>query len=76
MYSRKSWGGKIDPFIMVKFLKPDNIPATQDPIVSSVIFEWADRPLVGAPDPHDDTIVSAPCAGTTCGPPTLTPRDR
>lgn len=48
MYSRKSWGGAVDPFILVKFVKPDNLPEDRDPIVSLVIFEWNDRPLIGA----------------------------
>ncbi|KXS95942.1 hypothetical protein AC578_7984 [Pseudocercospora eumusae] len=56
MYSRKSWGGSIDPFIMVKFIHPENLPDDQDPIVSLVIFEWTDRPLIGKPDPNDQTI--------------------
>ncbi|KXT12593.1 hypothetical protein AC579_376 [Pseudocercospora musae] len=56
MYSRKSWGGSIDPFIMVKFIHPENLPGDQDPIVSLVIFEWADRPLIGTPDPNDQTV--------------------
>lgn len=45
MYSRKSWGGSVDPFILVKFLKP---PAEQKAAsVSLVIFEWKDEELVG-----------------------------
>jgi hypothetical protein len=48
MYSRKSWGGNVDPFILVKFVKPDDLAEADDPIVSLVIFEWSDRPLIGA----------------------------
>ncbi|EGP90315.1 ER membrane protein [Zymoseptoria tritici IPO323] len=54
MYSRKSWGGNIDPFILVKFVKPDDLPETEDPIVSLVVFEWSDRPLIGATVPTED----------------------
>jgi hypothetical protein len=53
MYSRKSWGGAIDPYIDITFTKPDNLDG-QDPIVSLVVFEWQDRPLVGKQiDPND-----------------------
>lgn len=58
MYSRKSWGGPVDPYILVKFEHPE-VPEGQDPIVSLVIFEWADRPLIGKPDPNDKTVVWA-----------------
>ncbi|KAI5357663.1 hypothetical protein Slin15195_G035400 [Septoria linicola] len=56
MYSRKTWGGNVDPYILVKFVHPDNIPEGQDPIVSLVIFEWRDRPYIGKPDPKDATV--------------------
>lgn len=46
MYSRKAWGGAIDPFILVKFLA-NTVPDGSDPIVSLVIFEWKDEPLIG-----------------------------
>jgi hypothetical protein len=46
MYSRKAWGGAVEPFILTKFIKvPDEIPG--DPIVSLIIFEWKDEPLIG-----------------------------
>lgn len=58
MYSRKSWGGDVDPFILVKFIKPDDVVEAEDqdpdPIVSLVIFEWNDRPLIGAEVPATD----------------------
>ena len=55
MYSRKDWGGNIDPFILTKFMKPDNIPEGDDPIVSLVVFEWKDKHLIGKPvDPPDE----------------------
>lgn len=56
MYSRKTWGGHVDPYILVKFVRPDNVPEGQDPIVSLVIFEWKDRSLIGKPDPKDEMV--------------------
>ena len=47
MFSRKGWGGAVDPFILTKFVKPENIPEDQDPVVSLVMFEWSDRDYVG-----------------------------
>jgi len=47
MFSRKGWGGNVDPFILTTFTKPDNIPEGEDPIVSLVIFEWKDKDLIG-----------------------------
>ncbi|KAK4546261.1 hypothetical protein LTR36_001938 [Oleoguttula mirabilis] len=46
MYSRKSWGGNVDPFILIKFLKPADDGGV-DPLVSLVVFEWKDKPLIG-----------------------------
>lgn len=57
MYSRKTWGGHVDPYILVKFVRPDSVPEGQDPIVSLVIFEWKDRSLIGKPDPKDEMVV-------------------
>lgn len=45
MYSRKAWGGSVDPFILVKFTK-SNVPAG-DPLASLIIFEWNDEELIG-----------------------------
>ncbi|EHY52660.1 Membrane protein ptm1 [Exophiala dermatitidis] len=50
MYSRKSWGGSIEPFILVKFL-PDHTQDDSDPIVSLIIFEWQDEELIGRMPP-------------------------
>lgn len=46
MYSRKSWGGSVDPFILIKFIKA---PGTTegDPLTSMIIFEWKDEHLIG-----------------------------
>lgn len=54
MYSRKAWGGDTAPFILTKFIKPDNLAKEDDPIVSFVVFEWKDQGLIGKyPDPND-----------------------
>lgn len=45
MYSRKAWGGNVDPFILVKFSKAENQEG--DPLASLVIFEWNDEELIG-----------------------------
>ncbi|KAI9829524.1 MAG: hypothetical protein M1826_005568 [Phylliscum demangeonii] len=46
MYSRKAWGGAVDPFILTSFEK--QVPAgDEDPVVSLVIFEWKDEKFVG-----------------------------
>lgn len=58
MYSKTSWGGPVDPFILVKFLNTSNSDV-KDPIASLVIFEWKDRNLVGIPDPNTPGNVSA-----------------
>jgi hypothetical protein len=57
MYSKSSWGGSVDPYILVKMVKLDDVPDTDDPIVSLVVFEWEDRPLVGRTDPNDASLV-------------------
>lgn len=58
MFSRKGWGGNVDPFILTTFTKPENIPDNEDPIVSLVIFEWQDKSLIGAPVAPDSGEVS------------------
>ena len=46
MYSRKSWGGSVDPFILIKFIKaPEKTEG--DPLASMIIFEWKDEHLIG-----------------------------
>ena len=49
MYSRNSWGGNTDPFILTKFIKPKDLKINDDPMVSLVIFEWQDKDLIGHP---------------------------
>lgn len=75
MYSRKSWGGSVDPFILVKFLN-NTLPEGDDPTVSLVIFEWKDRSFVGVPGEsgendllpcNQDFINSGACNTTDLG---------
>ena len=57
MYSKKSWGGRVDPFILVKFVnKKDQNKDIEDPTVGVVIWEWRDSMLLGKPSeaPVDD----------------------
>lgn len=57
MYSRKSWGGNIDPFILTKFLKPvGGAEEGTDTVVSLLVFEWKDRDLV-ATGPDGEAMV-------------------
>lgn len=74
MYSRNSWAGDTDPFILVKFKsiggKRDNGNSTNDdddnddndnngpPKVSLIMYEWKDQPLLGKPAPNDNNLVS------------------
>ena len=50
MYSKKSWGGQTEPFIMVKFIKEkDQYKDKGDPVVGVVVWEWKDSNLLGKP---------------------------
>lgn len=46
MYSRKAWGGDVEPFILTKFVR-DGDAGDSDPLVSLVVFEWSDEALIG-----------------------------
>ncbi|KAH0562693.1 hypothetical protein GP486_002636 [Trichoglossum hirsutum] len=52
MYSRKTWGGSVDPFILTKFEK-STAGGDPDPTVSFVIFEWHDEKYVGRPSTRE-----------------------
>ncbi|PLN75750.1 lung seven transmembrane receptor-domain-containing protein [Aspergillus taichungensis] len=52
MYSRKAWGGEVDPFILTKFAPAADV-GDKDPLVSLVIFEWSDEALIGRPISDD-----------------------
>lgn len=50
MYSKKTWGGQVDPFILVKFVRQDGQNAgIEDPTVGVVVWEWKDSLLLGKP---------------------------
>jgi len=52
MYSRKAWGGSLDPFILTKFLRYEPTgedDPNDDPIVAAIIYEWEDEHLIGVP---------------------------
>lgn len=76
MYSRTTWGGPVDPFILVKFLR-SSTPENDDPIASLIVFEWRDKDLVGVPNPdapgmqleicHDDSVEKGRCNATDVG---------
>lgn len=55
MYSRKAWGGDLEPFILTKFMK-STVTDDSDPIVSLVIFEWNDEALIGRNGPNDAEV--------------------
>lgn len=44
MYSKKAWGGSVDPFILTKFIKSEE---GDNPSVSLVVYEWRDQELIG-----------------------------
>ncbi|KAK0646677.1 lung seven transmembrane receptor-domain-containing protein [Cercophora newfieldiana] len=46
MYSRGSWGGPVDPFILVKFTDTGK-DLGDDPVVSLLMIEWMDLDYVG-----------------------------
>lgn len=55
MYSRKSWGGDIEPFILVKFNKVP-VEGDDDPLASLVMFEWKDEGLIGRRTDGSDNV--------------------
>lgn len=61
MYSRKSWGGSVDPFVLVN-LEKQTPEGDADPLLSLVIFEWKDEEFVGVyptPDAVSVRVVSS-----------------
>jgi hypothetical protein len=57
MYDRKTWGGAVDPHILVKFIK-NTVEDDSDPIASMIIFEWKDYDLIGVLPTADSIQVS------------------
>jgi hypothetical protein len=61
MYSKKSWGGSIEPFILLKFLKADiKGDDNADPLVSVLVWEFKDSDLIGKPTgaPQEDVSMT------------------
>ena len=44
MYSKKAWGGSVDPFILTEFIKSEE---GHNPSVSLIVYEWRDQDLIG-----------------------------
>ena len=52
MYSRKSWGGDTDPYVMATFRgyqKQGEDDPNKDPLLGTVIFEYSDERFLGIP---------------------------
>lgn len=54
MYSRKAWGGSVDPFIHTNFTKSKDV---QDDLISIVIYESRDRDLIGVWESEQASVV-------------------
>lgn len=53
MYSRKAWGGGVEPYILTKFVKyqPNGEQDDADPVIAAVIFEYSENELLGKESP-------------------------
>lgn len=49
MYNKKTWGGPVEPFILLKYLAQSD-DKNDDLKSSMIIFEWRDKDLIGVPD--------------------------
>ncbi|KAF2873695.1 lung seven transmembrane receptor-domain-containing protein [Massariosphaeria phaeospora] len=79
MYSKKSWGGQMEPFILIKFLKSgkEQNVGIDDPTVGVAVWEWRDTMLLGKPTSlpadqrkyicNDETIGANLCNNTQKG---------
>jgi hypothetical protein len=56
MYSKKAWGGAVDPHILVKWIKDTSEDDTER-IASMIIFEWKDYDLIGVLPTPDSLAV-------------------
>lgn len=55
MYSKSSWGGPEEPFILAKFIKPEGVETgDSDPTVGIVIWEYKDYDLIWKPALDED----------------------
>jgi hypothetical protein len=50
MYSKASWGGDVDPFILITFMKQEK----SDNVLSLGVYEYQDYELLGRVVSHDD----------------------
>ena len=57
MYSQKTWGGPVEPFILIDLVKsaPEG---TSDPLIGLIIYEWKDEDLIGVLPSPDATEAS------------------
>lgn len=53
MYSKASWGGEVDPFILVNFMKQEG----SNKVASLLMYEWKDFKLIGQTDPDNADVV-------------------
>ena len=53
MYSRKAWGGGVEPYILAKFVKyqPNGEQDDADPVIAAAIFEYSENELLGKESP-------------------------
>ncbi|EFE37282.1 hypothetical protein TRV_08093 [Trichophyton verrucosum HKI 0517] len=65
MYGKKSWGGDINPFIL---LRMEAVKDKKDPIMSLAIFEWKDESLIGRDLTAKDGSIQKKLI---CGPPSV-----
>lgn len=56
MYSRKSWGGQIDPFILVRF-ENETTEGEGSNLVGLIIYEYQDQHLIGKYPPGEDPLL-------------------
>lgn len=56
MYSMASWGGSVEPFILITF-DNSSYKGDDDAIVSVVVYEWRDESLLGITANTDDISV-------------------
>ena len=57
MYSQKAWGGPVEPFISINFIKSAQKSIT-DSLIALVVYEWKDEDLIGILPSPDATEVS------------------
>ena len=59
MYSKSSWGGDVEPYILARFNKAEiREDDPTDPVIAIAIFNWKDVGRIGAPAPGAPERVS------------------